>query len=264
MKSHLYAIFFALFLAHNMCYAQNESRKIISDLGSHTDASGYSAHAVPWCSFNNPELIVGKDLINTIYLLPSRFPSSTSILSVAPMHSPENHKCGVYGYHFVAYGNYDNGTIPSPVIPRKVKDIRMLSLNVDVDFGGDGQFNILNEFYLTSMANDLTTKILEVGLFFHASIAANEHKKKSQFLGLLYDEKKQEWEVFKAGSFVMFFPRKKDHSYSQKINFLPFFDFLEKNLLISGKEWFNGMAIGVEPVTGKSYLNLKKWEIAYE
>ncbi|SEM90814.1 hypothetical protein SAMN05192583_1481 [Sphingomonas gellani] len=94
------------------------NRLVLADKVFYSSGS-YSAYASPWCTMITSRLAIGSDMIDTIDLLPSSFPNDVRIVSKVPLADPNSYGCGVYGYNFVAYGNYDGGSPKITVTPRK-------------------------------------------------------------------------------------------------------------------------------------------------
>lgn len=243
--------------------ASNAARKILADQVFFARNS-YFAYASPWCAVINPTLAIGRDLADTISVVPATFPNDVVISSKAPAGDPNSYGCGVYGYNHIGFGNYDGSTLPTPVTSRQVKDITALAMQVEItDQQSDGQYNILNEFYLTSSAGNAAAKVVEIGFFLHASPASIAFAKKGTGLGVFTDVSGRRWTVTKAAKFVMLVPVDGNDVTSATIDGRGVMAFLVANGIITGTEWFNGAALGVEPVRGSSTVSIGQWTVTY-
>jgi hypothetical protein len=223
----------------------------------------YVAYAAPWCAYSNKTLVVGRDLINTITLYPSKFPYEAVIDVNAPAEDPNNYGCGVYGYHHVAFGNYNGGVPRTAAEPRQVKALNRLEVEVSQRSRSlPGSYNVLHETFLTREAGKPEDKVIEVGWFLHADATATNWGKGGTRLGTHVDPAGRQWQVYQRGTFVMVFPADGRDVETGTIHMKPMFDQLMQWKVLTGEEWFNGMAIGVEPVRGKATMTLERWSIA--
>lgn len=238
-------------------------RKLLADQVFYTKGS-FSAYAAPWCVLKTGKLSVGKDLVDTISLAPSTFPNDVVIRTSAPMADPTSFGCGVYGYHHVAYGNYDGGVPQTPVAPRQVRTITSFTSRLDVTSAseGGGQYNVLHEFYLTSAAGKEDAKVIEIGYFLHASASAAAFAATGTSVGTFDDPSDRRWEVRKAGTFVMLMPADGKDVGSTTLDVKALLAFLTGKGLLTGDEWFNGMAVGTEPVRGDATTVIRAWTVA--
>lgn len=243
--------------------ANDGARKILADQVFFARDS-YFAYASPWCAVVNPTLVIGRDLVNTISVVPSTFPNDVVIATKAPAGDPNSYGCGVYGYHHIGFGNYDGSTLPTPVTSRQVKDITALSMKIEItDQQSDGQYNVLNEFYLTSSAGNAAAKVVEIGFFLHASPASIAFARTGTSLGVFTDASGRRWTVTKAAKFVMLMPADGGNVTSATIDGKGVMAFLVAKEVITGAEWFNGAALGVEPVRGSSTVAIGQWAVTY-
>jgi hypothetical protein len=223
----------------------------------------YVAYAAPWCAYSNKALVIGRDLVNTITLYPSKFPYEAVIDVSAPAEDPYTYGCGVYGYHHVAFGNYNGGIPRTAAEPRQIKALDRLEVEVvQRSRSLPGDYNVLHETFLTREAGKPDDKILEVGWFLHADTTATNWGKGGTRLGAHVDPAGRQWQVYQRDTFVMIFPADGRDVESGTLYMKAMFDQLMQWKLLTGDEWFNGMAIGVEPIRGKATMTLERWTIA--
>lgn len=233
-----------------------------------TDRMFYSqgsliAYASPWCTLYTDKLVVGVDLVNSISLVPSAFPNDTIISTKAPMDNPNLYGCGVYGYVHLAYGNYDSGVPKVAVAPVQVSAMRSSLIDFNVTRGNStGEYNILNEFYLTSAPGASDDKVVEIGFFLHPSATAIAFAKTGQIIGTFRDSSGRSWNVARVGKFIMLFPEDGGDVLSGTLDIKQVLTFLIGKGEITGKEWLNGMAIGVEPVRGQANVTINRWAVS--
>lgn len=171
---------------------------------------------------------------------------------------------GVNGYLHVSYGNYDGG--PARITPRRVGEIKELSLAIDWDQRGDLRSGLLAECWLTATphrAGDLTDKVAEVGFMPRLSRAASTWVESLPFVGKFEDSNGISWEVRKSESgtgepyFIAYRPG--FQAFRGTLRFDQLFRFLRSQGQISSSSWVNGIAFGVEPHVGAGSLTIKKF-----
>lgn len=222
----------------------------------------FVAFAAPWCADRARALVVGRDLNDSIAFDPATFPAGTVIRSQAPGVDPGVHGCGVYGYHHVAYGNYNDGIPEQAVPPRQVRAIRTLAVDLDVAFAGEGEFNVLQEFFLTAQPGSHRRQLIEIGYLLHPSASARKFAQSGRRYGDYTDPAGRTWHLYRVARYLMLVPAAGDVS-AGALDIAHLLKELTKRRLLKGSEWFNGMAIGIEPVMGDSEMTIRKWRIHY-
>jgi hypothetical protein len=240
------------------------ARTVLGDRDFYTRDS-YIAYASPWCAQLTTKLEVGKDLVDTISLAPSTFPNGVVIATAAPNADPTQFGCGVYGYHAISFGNYDGGSPQVPVRPRQVRSIAALTVQVEIGAQSTtGDYNLLNEFYLTSAAGDSAAKTVEIGFFLHPSTSATILARTGALIGTHTDPSGRDWEVRKVGTFIMLLPADHADMVSGTLDMKAVLAFLFAQKAISGEEWFNGTALGIEPVRGDTTVTIAHYGVTLD
>lgn len=241
--------------------ASTEKRVVLNDNVNYTVGS-YNAYAAPWCALRNASLVVGKDISTRISLLPSKFPNDIEIAAFTPNVNPHDYGCGVYGYHHVHFGNY-SGLLPKGKFDgMQVSSLRTLVVDFAFeDTGSTGEYNMLNEYFLTAEKDRQDKRVMEIGYFFHPSQSAIQFAKSGKDVGNYTDAEGREWSVRQSGQFVMLMPADGQDLRSGSLDMAHFLQHLVKKGKLTGNEWFNGAAMGVEPVRGNSSVRIQRWHM---
>jgi hypothetical protein len=224
----------------------------------------YFAYASPWSTLFDKSLRHGSDYADTITLDPLTFPDGTAIDTRWPTTKPKN--SGVWGYHAISFGNYDDGHPPIPVTPHQVKDIRQLSEQFAFNYRGDTNFNLLNEFYLTSRAGDAAAKVIEIGFFLHIPAPSLRYVHGGRPITSYQDTFGHVWMVRRTGNFITITPINGQDLAQGSIDVRWVLDLLLREHVITGHEWFNGIAFGVEPTEGGGTTDvlIERWHVNYQ
>ena len=223
----------------------------------------YEAYASPWSTFFDNRLVRGTDFLDTITVYPATFPDGTVIDSRWPLTKPE--KSGVWGYHALSFGNYDGGHPPVLPRPQQVKDIHELSEEFEFSYEGSGNFNLLNEFYLTSLPGDAAAKVIEIGIFLHVPESTVRFIRSGEQIGVFTDQDGQIWKITQAKGYVMIVADGNADVRRGRADLRQILAFLMAKNVITGEEWFNGLAFGMEPVegAGRTQLRIEHWRVVY-
>lgn len=232
----------------------------LQDQQNYTEGS-YTAYASPWSIFFDKTLRHEVDYLDTISVQPATFPDGTVIRTQWPINHPMAK--GVWGYMALGFGNYDGGKPEIHVLSHQVKDIKELNQAFSYKWQYSPNFNLLNEFYLTSKPGDSQSKMIEIGFLLHVPDLAWANS--STVIGSLTDASRQAWSIRRAGNYVMIFPQDGRDILSGRINVLSFLKFLTLRGVITGNEWFNGIAFGMEPIkgAGSTQLTIDHWHVTY-
>lgn len=200
----------------------------------------------------------GVDYADHILINPQKFPTDT----VMHWQWPQTRaKSGVYGYLHVAYGNYAGGVPPKLIASRPISKISELKTHFAVQIdGGQSDYNLLSETFLTATPGGSPNSIMEVGFLPHISIAGREYFMLGKQLGIWTDPAGRRWKVAMQGHYCMFVPDGPDMM-EGVLDFGSAFVWLRSQGLLTGREWFSGVAIGIEPVLGSGSAQIKQWDV---
>ncbi len=256
----------SLSLIHPTFAAELETRTLV-DKEFFTQGS-FIAYASPWSTEfgEGKRLRHGIDYRDEITVRPEAFPADVHISWHWPLTAPK--EVGVYGYHAISYGSYDGGTPEKPIPARQVKAITTLTESFRFSTARPiGDFNLLTEFFLTRSPGT-ENKVAEVGFFLRTAKSAVEFAAAGEQLGIFTDPAGRKWKVATQpaphGPYHMFIPEDAVEVPEGTIDFKAALDFLRAKNQITGEEWFNGLAFGIEPITGSGSLHVASLSIRYE
>lgn len=225
--------------------------------------SSYQAFASPWSTYLDKSFVRGRDYADTIRIAPARFPDGTRFDTCWPTRPPT--KSGVWGYNALSFGNYDGGRPPKPVPPTRVLDIKRLNERFAFRYAGSPFFNLLTEFYLTSIAGDENAKVMEIGFFLHTPQTTTVYARAGTFLARYRDRQGRTWEIRRQGSYLLIIPVGGEDVLSGVLEIAPLLSLLMEKRVLTGREWFNGIAFGMEPAPGggNTRLVVDHWRVEY-
>ncbi|WP_189620926.1 hypothetical protein [Novosphingobium colocasiae] len=249
-------------LAFWMTYEGNDPRMSVGDRNNFSRGE-YLAFAVPWggeqgiMRFWAPH--ADKVRIDLVH-----FPNNTGFQFSWPPFSPRGGVAGVWGYMGIEHGNYDGAAAEAPVPARRVDDIKVLSQTFAWSRQTRaGTADVLTEFYLRSDPEEPESKLLEIGWFLHIPDKARGYAEKGKPIGSYTDGEGRHWLVVRDEKFVMFLAKDGADVRSGRIDMLAALKWLKQQKVVSGREWYTGVAIGVEPFGGFGRLQIDKWSVDY-
>lgn len=242
-----------------------EPPRVLADKEFFTKGS-FIAYAAPWSTeFGDGKALKhGVDYADEIVVRHETFPANVDFSWHWPLTPPK--ETGVFGYHALSYGSYDGGEPETPIKPRQVKAITTLTETFRFSMARPiGDFNILTEFFLTKTPGT-EDKVAEIGFFLRTAKSATEFADAGEQLGTFTDANGRKWKVAQQlaphGPYYMFFPE--GEVLEGTVDFKAALDFLKGKKQITGEEWFNGLAFGIEPVAGSGSLHVQDLSVRYE
>lgn len=224
----------------------------------------YLAYAQPWGGERIAVLGWWSRRADTISVDPQHFPANTSMSWRWPPFRPPNSNVGVWAYDLIAFGNYDDGEVERPIPPRRVREIKALRQRFAWRLSDTiGEANVLTEFYLRSDSKVADSKVLEIGWFLHVPESSAEFARKSRQVGVFTDARRRRWRVAIDGTYCMIQPADGRDVTSGELDMLAAVRWLTGKGLVKGDEWFTGVAIGAEPMSGVGSLHLDRWSVEY-
>lgn len=239
-----------------------EAPRILADKEFFTKGS-FIAYAGPWSVDvkGRPALQHAVDYADEIAVRPGTFPANVEFSWHWPLTPPKH--TGVYGYNAVSFGSYYGGVPEVPIPPRQVKTIEALSETFRFAMAHPiGDFNVLTEFFLAEKSSG-EPKVAEIGFFLRAAKSAIPFADAGEPLGTFTDASGRAWKVAKQpaphGPYYMFIPA--GEMLVGMIDFKAALDFLPAKGCVTGEEWFTGLALGIEPVTGSGSVQLQSLSV---
>lgn len=225
----------------------------------------HAALAGPWSAWADPSI---KDFSNSIRIHTATWPRDTAIHWRFPEKPAST---GVYGYNYVAYGQYWDLKPPIAVPPRKLSAIKTLKFFSTIDTGGDtSKFNILAEFFVTKKPGDINSRVAEIGWLLNMPPASHKFFRMGRQIGIHRDGEGRQWHVAvhrdgAAGLYIMFAPAKPGMiRLTQAVDALAAVRWLSDKGEISLGTYFNGMAVGIEPLMGSGSAVVRRFDVAYK
>ncbi len=206
----------------------------------------FTAFMIP---YNRGKLRPGKDYTESFTLNPATFPAG----SVISWDWPAAHEnAQVRGFLAIDYGDYYNTVPEAPIRSSRVKDIKTLLCDVNLSTGGTGSgFNIIINFFLTSTL-DSNSILYEIEVFLHTPNYAKAYVDGVPSLGTFTSKSGRVWRVCKDpfavhGPDILFYPVDQADMLVGTVDLREMLSWIEDRKVITGNEFFNGLAVGIEP-----------------
>lgn len=236
---------------------------VLRDHQNYTSHS-YNSYLSPW---NKGALVEGVDYDESLQLNEAAYPNGQTIMWRWPKEPPARR--GVYNFLHVAYGNYYDTRPKEPIPSVKVRDIAELTQSFNLSFGGDlDGFNVIDNLFLTEKPGNFEKILYEVEIFFHSPSNAVWYVNHSHPVGR-FVASGIEWFVAvdrngPHGQDVLIMPSShQDAPVADKLNLKAMFDYLIASNVLSGDEYFNGLALGVEVHHGAGNLTINTISTRY-
>lgn len=217
----------------------------------------------PWSRWIDPTI---TNYSNAMRIQTTTWPNNTSLQWRFPDKVAST---GVYGYNYVAYGQYWDLKPPVKVPPKKFSTIKTLKFYSSVDFSGDAsRFNILAEFFVTRKPGDIKSRIAEVGWLLHMPAQSEKYFRSGKQLGTYRDAEGRGWDVAShrdgaAGHYIMLAPHSGNVVLTTPVDVMAAMRWLAARKEIGLDGYFNGMAVGVEPLRGAGNAVIRRFDIFY-
>lgn len=225
-------------------------------------AGSYTAYNSPWGAGS---LVQGKDYSDTTSITSGTLTSGVSInWSWPEIPAPS----GVYNFDQIAFGDYFNTIPQTPVAPSQVESIINLSESFDFSIGGEtSNFDVITDMFLTGSAGDNSTNKYEIEIFHHtpqySSDWVNSLTQVGTFAGSGHTWKVAIGSGGSAAPDVVFMPTDTNDVLSGTLNVKDMLSYLIQKNVISGTDYFNGLAAGVEVHQGSGSLTSNSFSVSY-
>lgn len=233
-----------------------------------SDNSGYTKG--PFTAFlapyNKGMLVAGKDYDESFTLDPAWFPNRSLISWRWPTVDVNT---SVRGFLAIDYGNYYN-IIPEHSIESSIiENIQTLSCNFDLLLKGTvSGCNVIINFFLTLTSNP-NLILFEIEVFLHMPRFAKSYIDRVSPIGTFKSASNRVWKVTKDsiaahGPDILFSPIDQADLLAGTVDLKEMLVWLTGRGVITGSEFFNGLAIGVEQQQHDGTLAINTLSVYYE
>ena len=260
-------LFLALFGCGSPSAARHGETLAIADRVNVSKGS-FLLYASPWSTFIAPQnaWTRGVEYEDSIVYSPRALPDGTTFFYRWPASGCST---GVCGYIAASYGNYDGASVPVPVRPRQISDVTTFREDYAVAHAGAGMAGLLNEFYLTRSAGDMSTKISEIGFFLHLTPEVVAFRASGDRLGSCTEPNGTIWSIVRNngatiyGYITLAAPDNSDRL-ARSIDIKAVLLCLVGLHAIPSSAWVNGLAMGVEPSRGAGSMTIQRWRVVFD
>ncbi len=233
-------------------------------LGDHQNYTigPYLAYLGPW---NKGRLVYGKDYTESLTVRPATFPNATSIVWRWPRTPPAEH--GVYNFLHIAFGNYNNTVVQTPIAPKKVSAIKTLIQTHDLTLTGELEgYDVITDFFLTRAPGDSKTQAFEIEVFLHTPPYSADFVRSGRQIGV-FREAGRAWTVAliaRPTPIILFAPARSGEVKAGTIDLAAMLRYLIAQKVLTGEEYFNGLGLGVEVRQGAGAATINAFSVVYE
>ena len=215
------------------------------------DDQGYTKGAFTafLAPYNKGSLQAGRDYTESFTLDPGTFPANSVIAWNWPAARAN---AQIRGFLAIDYGNYYNTVPQAPIRSSKVSAIATLICNFELSISGTyAGFNTIINFFLTATPG--FGKILfEIEVFLHTPNYAKAYVDSAPSVGTFRSASGLVWRVRKDphavnGPDILFYPINQADVLVGAVDLGEMLSWLRSHDVITGQEFFNGLAVGIEP-----------------
>jgi len=213
---------------------------------SHLYSSGaYGAFNAP---FRAGVLNRGPDYWDMTNITPSTFPNGTVLHSQWPNNTTgcSNNVCG---FMEVIYGDYDFTTSSNPITAKQISAINTLTQSVTQSFGGTtvAGYDFITDIFTTLNPNDNSGNLHELEVFQHCPAFCLSFFSGATQVGTYTDGQGNVWSIAHSGADNLALLQSHADFTSGSIDIKGIFGYLVSQGLMANTEYFNGLAVGIEP-----------------
>jgi hypothetical protein len=246
----------------------------LTDLRGASKQEYSSGHFLAFQAVND----ASADRLQTITLLPESFPKGT----ILRWKWPDNANDSVKSWNAIDYGNYLNTITPAQVPPSRIKAISALIHEADIGYSApsDSANVALDLFLYTSGSSTEATMACEIQVFLHATPSARRFMATLESLGLyesaaIGSSPSVRWAVTRQQSnffktpYYLFCPSDGSDQLASTFDVKALLNWLRSvnqttgKIYLTGEEYFNGLATGVEPVRKSGSALFHSIEVTY-
>ena len=235
-----------------------------------TDLTGYSAgqyqsFLAPW---NKGNYIQGRDYTECIGYDEATFPNRQVIAWNWPAQPPRTR--GVYNFLAVDFGNYFDTPVKEPIPPKAIADIKLLRQSFALVFHGDPQsYNVIQNMFLTSAPGDMKRRLFEIEIFLRTPNPSAQYVRSATPIGTFEISGQRwvatiDWRHHRGLPDILIVPENLEDIPVASIDVKAFLDRLTKARILTGREYFNGIGLGVEVLNGSGSVVFDNLSTKYE
>lgn len=225
------------------------------------NSGSYTLYSSPWN--------VGSWVYGTDYTESMTFDTANVLSSIKANWSfPTTTSTSIKSFLAIDYGNYYNTTTSKYVPSSRISDLTTLVEGVNFTMSGNLQgFNVITDLFLTTKAGDLSTRAAEVEILLHTPSATKSWAASLTQLGSLtiYGIT---WTAAVTTNGdgqpdYIFMPANGADVVSGAINVKAMLQYLTSAAGVSGSLYFNGLATGVETISGAGAWTMSNFGVTY-
>lgn len=216
-------------------------------------AGVWSAFVAP---FGAGKLVSGVGYTESIVLNPATFPAET----ISTWNFPATpSSTGVYAFNQLSYGDSNGGPHSTPSVQIKNLNTLTTTHNLSID-GGENNYDVMYDGFLTSTAYG--ANIHEISIFVHTPAFVTSYVTSIPQIGS-FTGSGVTWTVAQAapGGQIVFMPASQADELFATIDMKAMFAYLVSKGVLTGNEYFNGIALGVEPYENGGSLIYNSWSM---
>lgn len=204
----------------------------------------YSVFALNWSAVGTP----GVAHNGYWDITPTSFPNKSRLTWEVPQGTIDGGN-GVWGYHHIDHGNYDSNDQEVDVSAAQICDISVLSTTFDFSYTGSPDFGLLHEMWLTKnsrfpASSSSADALWEIGVLLYGDQAFHLS---GTLIGTSITIGGISYTARSHGTYITFMPQTAQDVLVGSFDWKAALNYLVTNDVLSGSEWWNGVAFGVEP-----------------
>lgn len=218
----------------------------------------YLAYLSPW---GKGTKVSGIDYTEAMVLQPDSFPNTVSMIWSWPANTN-----GVVNFLSIAFGNYYNTVVPSPIVPQKIAHIaRLIETHSFSLFGATTGVNVIDDVFLSSLAYGGTQQH-EIEVLLHTPAYAAAYLRSVTSVGTYTDARGIVWTVAidktRLPHDILFMPSN-GADVNGTVDLKAMLSYLVSTRWVSDGEYFIGMAIGAEVQQGIGSVLFNSFAVTY-
>jgi hypothetical protein len=237
---------------------------LFGDWATYNISNGpYWAYNSTW---NRGSLVNGKDFTQSLTLDNANFPNG-SVLAWSWPNTPAPNN--VYSSPCLMFGTYAQVAAPTPTIPYKqINAINALTVTHNVTLSGDPtEFDAIYDFYLQSSTDTSTQGLFEIELHMHTPQYFIDWINRSLTKYNFTDAGGTNWIIARnrdvSSPMIIFVRADFADNLNTMVDLKALLMAAKANGLLTGNEYFTGLAMAVEPREGSGSMTIDSLSVTY-